>query len=89
MRGRKHPVSFILAVLLEHFRKMRVRGRSHLNELGASIIRHSFCGRIRAMARKVLREGQWDRVNDLLPGKATDRGATAKIIDFFWRLLCG
>ena len=30
------------------------------------------------MARNVLREDQWDRVKDLLPGKATDRGVTAK-----------
>ena len=32
----------------------------------------------KAMTRKVLREDQWDRVKDLLPGKATDRGVTAK-----------
>lgn len=30
------------------------------------------------MPRKILRDDQWDRVKDLLPGKATDRGVTAK-----------
>ena len=30
------------------------------------------------MSRKILRDDQWDRVKELLPGKATDRGVTAK-----------
>lgn len=30
------------------------------------------------MDRKVLRDEQWERIKDLLPGKATDRGVTAK-----------
>ena len=30
------------------------------------------------MDRKVLRDDQWERIKDLLPGKATDRGVTAK-----------
>lgn len=30
------------------------------------------------MARKLLRDDQWERIKDLLPGKATDRGVTAK-----------
>lgn len=29
------------------------------------------------MARKILRNDQWDRIKDLLPGKATDVGVTA------------
>ncbi len=29
------------------------------------------------MARRVLRDDQWDRIKDLLPGKASDRGVTA------------
>jgi transposase len=30
------------------------------------------------MDRKMLREDQWERIEHLLPGKATDRGVTAK-----------
>jgi putative transposase len=30
------------------------------------------------MNRFVLRDDQWERIKDLLPGKATDRGVTAK-----------
>ena len=30
------------------------------------------------MARSMLRDDQWDRIKDLLPGKATDCGVTAK-----------
>ena len=30
------------------------------------------------MARKILRDDQWDRIKDLLPGKAGDCGVTAK-----------
>lgn len=30
------------------------------------------------MARKILRNDQWERIKDLLPGKATDCGVTAK-----------
>jgi transposase len=30
------------------------------------------------MERKVLSDDQWDRIKDLLPGKASDRGVTAK-----------
>ena len=30
------------------------------------------------MNRKGLADGQWDRIKDLLPGKATDRGVTAR-----------
>ncbi len=30
------------------------------------------------MARKILRDDQWERIKDLLPGKACDRGVTAK-----------
>ena len=30
------------------------------------------------MARRELRDDQWDRISGLLPGKATDRGVTAK-----------
>lgn len=30
------------------------------------------------MPRKILRDGQWERIQDLLPGKAGDRGVTAK-----------
>lgn len=30
------------------------------------------------MARQLLRDDQWDRIKDLLPGKASDPGATAK-----------
>jgi putative transposase len=30
------------------------------------------------MPRKRLRDEQWDRIKDLLPGKATDPGVTAK-----------
>ena len=30
------------------------------------------------MSRRVLRNSQWDRIKDLLPGKAGDRGATAQ-----------
>ena len=30
------------------------------------------------MERRVLRDDQWERIKDLLPGKASDRGATAK-----------
>lgn len=30
------------------------------------------------MQRRVLRDDQWDRIKDLLPGKASDRGVTAK-----------
>jgi len=30
------------------------------------------------MARRELRDDQWERIADLLPGKATDRGVTAK-----------
>jgi transposase len=30
------------------------------------------------MPRKLLREDQWERIKDLLPGKASDRGVTAK-----------
>ena len=31
------------------------------------------------MNRKGLADGQWDRIKDLLPGKATDRGVTARV----------
>ena len=30
------------------------------------------------MPRTVIRDEQWDRIKDLLPGKATDRGVTAR-----------
>jgi transposase len=30
------------------------------------------------MDRLILRDDQWERIKDLLPGKATDRGVTAK-----------
>lgn len=30
------------------------------------------------MNRLLLRDDQWDRIQDLLPGKASDRGVTAK-----------
>ena len=30
------------------------------------------------MSRKLLRDDQWERIKDLVPGKATDRGVTAK-----------
>ena len=30
------------------------------------------------MPRTILRDAQWERIKDLLPGKATDRGVTAK-----------
>ena len=30
------------------------------------------------MTRRVLRDDQWDRIENLLPGKATDCGVTAK-----------
>ena len=30
------------------------------------------------MPRKLLREDQWDRIKDLLPGKVTDPGVTGK-----------
>jgi putative transposase len=30
------------------------------------------------MDRKMLRDDQWERIEQLLPGKATDRGVTAK-----------
>ena len=30
------------------------------------------------MARSILRNDQWERIKDLLPGKATDCGVTAK-----------
>lgn len=30
------------------------------------------------MARKILRDDQWERIKDLLPGKVTDCGVTAK-----------
>ncbi len=30
------------------------------------------------MGRKLLRNDQWERLEPLLPGKATDRGVTAK-----------
>lgn len=30
------------------------------------------------MCRKILRDDQWERIEELLPGKATDRGVTAK-----------
>jgi len=30
------------------------------------------------MPRKILRDDQWERIKDLLPGKASDRGVTAK-----------
>ena len=30
------------------------------------------------MARSILRDDQWERIKDLLPGKATDCGMTAK-----------
>jgi putative transposase len=30
------------------------------------------------MARRELRDDQWERISGLLPGKATDRGVTAK-----------
>jgi putative transposase len=30
------------------------------------------------MARKMLREDQWERIEDLLPGKPTDVGVTAR-----------
>lgn len=30
------------------------------------------------MQRRVLRDDQWERIKDLLPGKASDRGVTAK-----------
>ena len=30
------------------------------------------------MPRKLLRDDQWERIKDFLPGKATDRGVTAK-----------
>ena len=30
------------------------------------------------MARSILRDDQWERIKDLLPGKATDCGVTAK-----------
>ena len=30
------------------------------------------------MPRKILRDDQWDRIQDLVPGKVSDRGVTAK-----------
>jgi len=30
------------------------------------------------MPRKLLRDDQWERIKDMLPGKASDRGVTAK-----------
>lgn len=30
------------------------------------------------MPRKLLRDDQWERIKDILPGKASDRGVTAK-----------
>jgi transposase len=30
------------------------------------------------MTRKILRNDQWNRIESMLPGKATDRGVTAK-----------
>jgi transposase len=30
------------------------------------------------MPRKLLRDDQWERIKDILPGKATDRGVTAR-----------
>ena len=30
------------------------------------------------MARRILRDDQWERIKDLLPGKASDCGVTAK-----------
>ena len=30
------------------------------------------------MVRKMLRDDQWERIGDLCPGKASDRGVTAK-----------
>jgi putative transposase len=30
------------------------------------------------MPRKLLRDDQWERIKDILPGKDTDRGVTAK-----------
>lgn len=30
------------------------------------------------MPRKILRDDQWERIKDILPGKASDRGVTAK-----------
>ena len=30
------------------------------------------------MDRNILRDDQWERIKDLLPGKTTDRGVTAK-----------
>jgi transposase len=30
------------------------------------------------MARRVIRDDQWERIKDLLPGKDTDRGVTAR-----------
>jgi putative transposase len=30
------------------------------------------------MPRKLLRDEQWERIKDILPGKASDRGVTAK-----------
>lgn len=30
------------------------------------------------MDRRIIRDEQWDRIKDLLPGKAGDRGAKAK-----------
>ena len=35
------------------------------------------------MSRKRLRDDQWERIKDLLPGKVTDAGVTAKVNRLF------
>ena len=40
------------------------------------------------MPRKMLRDDQWERLEDLLPGKATDCGVTAKDNRLSWKR-CG
>lgn len=52
-----------------------VTGRSHLRWFESFDILEPFGGRMRLYW---LRDDQWERIKDLLPGKASDRGVTAR-----------
>jgi transposase len=41
------------------------------------------------MARRILRNDQWERIQDMLPGKASDRGVTADVDAVLWLLRTG
>jgi hypothetical protein len=41
------------------------------------------------MPRTLLRDDQWERIKDILPGKATDGGVTAKDNRLFLEAVCG